>query len=40
MPIGSLHEARKKKNFTLLAIIAAWIILLFVITIVKISGNS
>lgn len=39
MPIGSLHKLKKKKNLAILAIIAGWIALIWIITMIKV-GNG
>lgn len=40
MPIGQLHKDRKKKNFLVLGIIVAWVALIFVISVLKMTANS
>jgi hypothetical protein len=39
MPITELHKERRKKNFLTLAIIVAWIVLLFVVAVLKIKAG-
>lgn len=35
MPISEIHKRKKKKNFMMLALIAAWIMLIWAITMIK-----
>lgn len=40
MPIDDLHKRKKAKNFMMLAAIAGWIVLIWIITMVKITHGS
>ncbi len=40
MPIGPLHQSRKKKNLAVLGLIVGWIILVWVVTVLKIEKVS
>ena len=40
MPITDLHKKKRAKNFMILAAIAAWIVLIWSITMVKIAHGS
>ena len=37
MPIEEIHKTKKKKNFTILALIAAWVAIIWVITMIKVN---
>lgn len=37
MPEGNVHKKKRKKNFLILAIIFAWVALIWVITMIKMS---
>jgi len=39
MPHSELHKKKAKKNYTVLAIIFALVVLFFVITLLKMSGS-
>jgi len=39
MPITNLHKQKFKTNLAILGAIAGWCVLLFVVAIVKMSGN-
>ena len=39
MPHDELHKSKKKKNLTILAIIAAWVALIWIITMIKIKSG-
>ena len=36
MPIEDLHKSKKKKNLTVLGLIAAWVVIIFIITMIKV----
>jgi hypothetical protein len=38
MPISDIHQRKKMKNFIILGAIAAWIVLIWVITMIKIAN--
>lgn len=38
MPLSEIHKRKRAKNFILLAAIAAWIALIWVITMIKIAN--
>jgi hypothetical protein len=40
MPIRKLHKDKFKKNMTMLAIIAAWIAVIWIITMVQIGSHG
>jgi hypothetical protein len=40
MPIGSLHRRKFKTNLAILAAIAAWVALIWVIAMVKMGGGA
>ena len=40
MPISDLHKRKRAKNFTLLAAIAGWIALIWIITMIKIVNHG
>ncbi len=40
MPIGSLHKLKKQKNYAVLAVILTVIVLLFCVTLIKISTQG
>ena len=40
MPIEELHKSKKKKNFTMLALIAAWIVVIWIITMIKVQNGG
>lgn len=40
MPLSDLHKRKRAKNFMVLAAIAAWIALIWIITMIKIAGNG
>ena len=37
MPIEEIHKTKKKKNFTILALIAAWVAIIWIITMIKVN---
>jgi len=37
MPIEKLHKAKKKKNLMILALIAAWVVIIFIVTMIKVN---
>ena len=37
MPIEELHKTKKVKNLTVLAMVAAWVVLIWVITMIKVN---
>ncbi len=37
MPHEELHKTKKKKNFTTLALIFAWIALIWIVTMIKVN---
>ncbi len=39
MPITDLHKRKRAKNFMILAAIAAWIVLIWAITMIRISNG-
>lgn len=40
MPKGELHKSKKKKNYAMLAMIAAWIALIWVVTMIKVNHGG
>lgn len=38
MPHSKLHEEKKVKNYTMLALLFAWIVILFAVSIIRMSG--
>ena len=40
MPISKLHEERKKKNYLVLAVIIAWVVVLAVVTVLKMQAGQ
>jgi len=40
MPIEELHKRKRAKNFMILAAIAAWIVLIWAITMIKIANGA
>jgi hypothetical protein len=40
MPIEELHKSKKKKNLTVLALIAAWVAIIWVITMIKVQHGG
>lgn len=40
MPIEELHKAKKKKNLAVLAIIAAWVAIIWVVTMIKVQHGG
>jgi len=40
MPHSDLHKSKKKKNLVILAIIAAWIALIWIITLIKVDHGG
>lgn len=39
MPLSDIHKRKKAKNFMILGAITAWIALIFVVTIIRISNG-
>lgn len=39
MPLSDIHKRKRAKNFMILGAIAAWIGLIFVVTIIRISNG-
>ena len=40
MPKSEIHKSKKKKNLAILAIVLGWIALIWVITMIKVSGGG
>ena len=40
MPIEKLHTDKKKKNLAILGAIAAWVVIMFVVTVIKVTTNE
>lgn len=40
MPIEKLHKEKKKKNLAILGAIAAWVVIIFVVTVIKVTTNG
>ena len=40
MPIEELHKRKRTKNYIVLAALAAWIALIWIVTMVKIANGS
>lgn len=40
MPKSDLHKAKKKKNFTILALVMGWIALIWIVTMIKVSNGG
>ena len=40
MPIEALHKSKKKKNLTMLALIAAWVVVIWAITMIKVQNGG
>lgn len=40
MPDSDLHKSKKKKNLTILALIAGWVVLIWIITVIKVSNGG
>jgi hypothetical protein len=40
MPKSDLHKSKKKKNLALLAVIAAWVALIWVVTMIKVNHGG
>jgi hypothetical protein len=40
MPIGDLHKRKRKTNLAILTAIGGWIILIFIVTMVKMGAGS
>lgn len=40
MPIEKIHKNKKKKNLTMLAIIAAWVVVIWTITMIKVQHGG
>lgn len=40
MPKSDLHKSKKKKNLAVLAMIAGWIVLIWVITMIKVKNGG
>lgn len=38
MPLSDIHKAKRKKNFTILALILGFMALIWIITMIRISG--
>ena len=39
MPLSDIHKRKRAKNFIVLAAIAAWIVLIWAITMIKIANS-
>lgn len=39
MPLSDMHKRKRAKNFMILAAIAAWIVLIWTVTMVKIAND-
>ncbi len=39
MPLSDMHKRKRTKNFMILAAIAAWIVLIWTVTMVKIAND-
>jgi hypothetical protein len=39
MPISDIHKRKRAKNFIILAAIAGWIVLIWAVTMIKISNG-
>lgn len=37
MPKSDLHKSKKKKNFAILALIAGWIAIIWIVTMIKVN---
>jgi hypothetical protein len=40
MPKSDLHKSKKKKNLTILAVIAAWVAIIWIITMIKVNHGG
>lgn len=40
MPIEDLHKVKKKKNYTVLALIATWIAVIWIVTMIKVNHGG
>lgn len=40
MPIEELHKTKKKKNLTILALIAVWVAVIWIITMIKVQNGG
>ncbi len=40
MPIEELHKSKKKKNLTILALIAIWVAVIWIVTMIKVNSNG
>lgn len=40
MPKSDLHKSKKKKNIALLAVIAAWVALIWIVTMIKVNHGG
>lgn len=40
MPHSELHQEKKKKNWTILAMIVAWVVLIFIVTMIKVTHGG
>mgnify|MGYP007090806196 CR=1 FL=1 len=40
MPLSDVHKRKRAKNYMILAAIAAWIALIWIITMIKIANNA
>jgi len=40
MPHTNLHKTKKKKNWMILGSLAVWVIILFIVTIIKVTNNG
>lgn len=40
MPIEELHKSKKKKNFTILVLIALWVAVIWIVTMIKIKNGG
>jgi hypothetical protein len=40
MPIEEIHKTKRKKNWTVLALIAAWVAIIWIITMIKVQHGG
>lgn len=40
MPHSELHQEKKKKNWAVLGMIAAWVVLIFIVTMIKVTHGG
>lgn len=40
MPKADLHKSKKKKNYAMLVMIAAWIVLIWIVTMIKVQHGG